>query len=127
MTFLKNLLQITFPASLFLLSAKGVFAATPEESIGKINAPNVNLGEIVKNLLLVALFAAALFFLVQVILGGISWISSGGDQKSLDSARGRITNAVIGLVIVVAAFAISLVITSALGVNIFTGTITIGE
>lgn len=37
----------------------------------------------------------------------------------MESARGRITNAVIGLVIVVAAFAITLIFTTVLGVNIF--------
>ena len=89
--------------------------------IGKITVDLPPLGDIVRNLYILALFGAALFFFAQVVIGGISWIGAGGDPKALDSARSRITNAVIGLVIVVAAFAISVIVTSALGVNIFTG------
>jgi hypothetical protein len=75
----------------------------------------------VKNIYLLALFAAALVFLIQFAIGGISWIGAGGDPKNLDSARNRLTNAVIGLVIVVAAFGVTTIVTAALGINIFTG------
>src|SRR3972149_5138085 len=90
-------------------------------SVGKIGLPIPfdNLGEIVSSLLNIAYIAAGIFFLIQVIIGGISWINAGGDPKAMDSARGRITNAVIGLVIVVAAFGITIIVTTALGINIF--------
>jgi hypothetical protein len=92
------------------------------QTLGKIEVENKpELGTVVTNLLMVAFLAAGIFFLVQVILGGISWIGAGGDPKALDSARSRITNAVIGLVIVVASVAIATIVTSALGINIFTG------
>lgn len=97
---------------------------TPAEGgVGKIAIPIPfdNLGEIVASLLNIAYVAAGVFFLIQVVIGGIQWINAGGDPKNLESARGRITNAVIGLVIVVAAFAITLIFTTLLGVNIFTG------
>jgi len=89
--------------------------------LGIINIKVPPLGDIARNLYLLALFGAALFFFFQVVIGGISWIGAGGDPKALDSARSRITNAVIGLVIVVAAFAITVIVLSALGINIFTG------
>ncbi|MEX0622068.1 MAG: hypothetical protein WD187_03750 [Candidatus Woykebacteria bacterium] len=91
-------------------------------SVGKIALPSLaflNIGGIVGNLLTIAFFAAALFFLIQVAIGGISWINAGGDPKTLEAARGRITNAVIGIVIVAAAFAITIIVTTALGINIF--------
>lgn len=96
---------------------------TGKGGVGKINLPIPfdNLGEVVSGLLNIAYVAAGIFFLIQVVIGGISWINAGGDPKNLESARGRITNAVIGLVIVVAAFAITLIFTTLLGVNIFTG------
>ncbi|OGG01628.1 hypothetical protein A2Z33_07625 [Candidatus Gottesmanbacteria bacterium RBG_16_52_11] len=49
---------------------------------------------------------ASIWFLLQLLIGGINWISSGGDKGKLQSARDRITNAMIGLIIVVAAWAI---------------------
>ena len=95
-------------------------------NVGKITLPSpdfLNIGGIVANLITIAFFAAALFFLVQVAIGGISWINAGGDEKAMQGARGRITNAVIGLVIVAAAFAITIIVTTALGINIFSGAV----
>jgi hypothetical protein len=91
--------------------------------VGTIDVLPINLGTIVADLLLLAYFGAALFFLVQLVIGGFSWMSAGGDPKALESARSRITNAVIGIVIVAAAFGITIIITTALGINIFSGTI----
>lgn len=87
--------------------------------VGTIDIDIPNLGNIVGNLFILATFVAALFFFIQVVMGGISWINAGGDPKALDSARGRITNAVIGIILVIAAFVITLILTTALGVNIF--------
>jgi len=96
-----------------------------EPTVGKIGIPIPfnNLGDVVSSLLNIAYIVAGIFFLIQVVLGGISWINAGGDPKAMEAARGRITNAVIGLVIVAAAFAITLIFTTLLGVNIFSGEI----
>lgn len=61
---------------------------------------------------------AALWFIIRIVLGGISWLSSGGDQKSLQGAQQTITNAIIGLAIVVASYAIISVIGTLLGLDI---------
>jgi hypothetical protein len=96
--------------------------------LGKIGIKLPALGDLVSSALKIAFFAAALFFFIQFIIGGFSWIAAGGDQKALDSARSRLTNAVIGLLIVVAAFGITYIILSALHMNIFSGeTIIIGK
>ena len=88
--------------------------------LGKITITNfLDPGTVVRNLVIIAFFAAGLFFLAQVLIGGISWINAGGDPKAMEAARSRITNAVIGLVIVAASFGITLIATYALGINIF--------
>jgi hypothetical protein len=93
--------------------------------IGKIKKSEVpffdNLADLVADFVKLAFLAAAIFFLVQIVIGGISWINAGGDPKALEAARARITNAAIGLIIVVAAFAVSLIVTTVLGINIFSG------
>jgi hypothetical protein len=58
------------------------------------------VGAIVTFLLIVAVLIA-LFFL---ILGGIRWITSGGDKGKVESARNTIIAAIIGLVIAFLAF-----------------------
>jgi uncharacterized membrane protein len=53
-----------------------------------------------------AFVIAAIIFLFMLIFGAIQWISSGGDKQALENAKGRITNALIGIVILFALFAI---------------------
>ncbi len=50
--------------------------------------------------------AAGIWFLIQFLIGGFSWISAGGDKAKLQTARDKLTNAFIGLIVVVAAWAI---------------------
>src|SRR4030043_2285106 len=48
----------------------------------------------------------AIIFFFMLIIGAIQWISSGGDKQAVESARGKLVNAIIGLVILFTAFAI---------------------
>ena len=80
-----------------------------------------NLGTLLRNVLIILFFFAALLAFVFIVIGGIQWIMAGGDKIAAGNARDRITAAVVGLVVVVAAFAITAIITTALGINIFTG------
>lgn len=68
-------------------------------------------------LLLVA-FILAFFFL---ILGGISWLTSGGDKSAVEAARNKIIAALIGLVIVAATWALFQLVGGAIGYNILGG------
>ncbi len=54
---------------------------------------------------------------IFLVIGGIKYITSQGDPKAADSARGALTNAVIGFVIVLAALAIKFLIQRVLGAN----------
>lgn len=63
---------------------------------------------------------AGLWFFVQIILGGYSYITAAGDKDSVQKARQRIQQSVIGLVIVFAAFAISWIIEQVFGFSIVT-------
>ena len=59
-------------------------------------------GAIVQVILVLGI-VIALFYLV---LGGVRWITSGGERGKIDGARQQIIAAVVGLVIALAAFAI---------------------
>ena len=76
---------------------------------------------IIRFILLIAFVAAFIFLLI----GGLRWITAGGDEKSVASARGMITAALIGLVIVLLAFAIIKLVETFFGVTIVSGTLTI--
>jgi len=54
-----------------------------------------------------ALFAVAgLMALLYLLLGGISWVTSGGNKESVQKARDKIEAAVIGLIVVFAVLAV---------------------
>lgn len=47
-----------------------------------------------------------LLFVFYMIFGAISWITSGGDKAAVETARSRITEALVGLILLFALFAI---------------------
>ncbi|OGC58061.1 hypothetical protein A3A70_02775 [candidate division WWE3 bacterium RIFCSPLOWO2_01_FULL_42_11] len=55
---------------------------------------------------LIFLFAVLATFVV-LVWGGLDYIMSGGDSAKAATARGKITNAIVGLVIVILAWAIT--------------------
>jgi hypothetical protein len=79
------------------------------------------LGTFASNFVGLALGIAGIIMLVFLVIGGIEWIISGGDKAATESARTRITNALIGLAIVVAAWAIFSVIHTFLALPIGLG------
>ncbi len=80
---------------------------------------NITLTNIISALIILVLIGAALIFFFMLVWGGIKYIMSGGDKGQTESARGQITAALIGLVIVFAAWAIVQLINTFFRVNIF--------
>lgn len=90
-----------------------VFAA----SLGKIggdglgpfanttNGPSA-LAKVISGIIGIITVAATIWFMFQLLIGGLNWLSSGGEKQKLTEARDRITNAFIGLIIVVASWGI---------------------
>ena len=80
-----------------------------------------DLGVLLGNIITLILIAAALVFFFMLVIGGIQWMVSGGDKAATESARGRITAALIGLVIVFSAWAIIKLMEQFLGIKGFFG------
>lgn len=59
-----------------------------------------------------------IFAFLYLIIGGVSWITSGGDKAQLESARNKITHAILGLIIVAAAWAIFKLVGQFIGIDI---------
>jgi hypothetical protein len=70
------------------------------------NLGEVTIASIISALVILTLIIAALVFFFMLVIGGIRYITSGGDKGQTEAARGQITAALIGLVIVFAAWAI---------------------
>jgi hypothetical protein len=81
-----------------------------------------SLGQLVSAVAGSLLIIAALLAFVYLILGGIQWITSGGDKSGMEAARNKITHAIVGLIIVGAAWAIMMLVQNFLGISIIGGT-----
>ena len=64
------------------------------------------LNNIIKIGINLLLIAAVVFAILFAIWGGVDWVTSEGDKKKAESARGKITLAIIGLVVVFVSFAL---------------------
>lgn len=81
---------------------------------------NLSFGGIISGAISLILLVVALVFFFVLIMGGLRWVMSGGDQKNVEAARNQITNALIGLAIVFATFAIMKLIETIFGISILT-------
>jgi hypothetical protein len=85
----------------------------------------LSINGMVSGAISLVLIVVALIFFFILIIGGIKWITSGGDEKKVAAARSEITNALIGLVIVFAAWAIMKLIGTVFGITLIGGDLTI--
>lgn len=61
-----------------------------------------------------------LFFFFYMIIGAIQWITSGGDKAALEGARGKLTSAIVGVIILLSLFALLKIVEDFFGINILT-------
>lgn len=80
-----------------------------------------DIGEFINNGITLAFILAIIVVLVMFVWGAVQWIFSGGDKEALVAARGRIINALIGLVILAVAFAIFVIAGQFLGFQVGPG------
>lgn len=80
---------------------------------------NLTISGLVSGLIKLLVIAAAVVFFFMLVLGGIKWIMSGGDKQKTEEARNQITAALVGLVVVFAAWAIAQLIKALFKVDIF--------
>lgn len=85
-----------------------------------ITIPNLLTGAI--SLVLIVVFVTFFFILV---IGGLRWITSAGDDKKLAAAKAQITHALIGLVIILSVWAILNLIQTLFSIDILTDGISI--
>jgi hypothetical protein len=84
------------------LTLPGGQAIQPPQNIpsGGINV----VEKLFKNSFSLMIILCIVLALIFIILGGIQWITSGGDKTKLQAARSKLTWSIIGLVIAFSAF-----------------------
>lgn len=76
-----------------------------------------NIGRLIAALMGIFLVIAFIFAMLYLILGGLNWITAGGDKTKLQTARDKITQAIVGLIIVAAVYAIMILIGTFIGID----------
>lgn len=64
------------------------------------------------------ILVGGLAFLLYFLLGGITWITAGGDKGKIEEARGKITQGLVGLAVLAASYVIIKFIETAIGLNL---------
>jgi cbb3-type cytochrome oxidase subunit 3 len=75
---------------------------------------------LVPGLISILLFVGVLIFVFYLFIGAISWIYSEGDKAKLEEAKQKITNAIIGIIVLFSVFALIKVIEIFFGIHILT-------
>lgn len=109
-----------------LKGSLGQIGGKPEEGFG----PWGNLGsgtiegaagaftKILSNVIGVMTVIAGLWFMFQFIIGGYGYMTAGEDPQKMGNATKKITSSLIGLVVIVAAYAVISLLGSMLGFDI---------
>ncbi len=97
-----GLLYVTTLSASSSVSANTIPIAISTPAAG-IN-PNADIGHVLGNVITIIFVLATLAVLFMLIIGAFQYITSGGEKDGASKARSRITNALIGLVILAVAF-----------------------
>jgi hypothetical protein len=112
---MKKLIAFGAASTAFFLGNIPAFAATQSISVcpkgSETTGVSFNIlctlslnSGVISRVINIALVVAALIALGFLIYGGIRWILSGGEKEKVEEARGTIIAALVGLVIVFAAY-----------------------
>lgn len=78
-----------------------------------------DVGGIIDAILPFVFYGAGIALLVYLIMGGLQLMLAKGDPKAIQGAQGKITNAIIGFVLVVFAYSITKLVGEVLNISQF--------
>lgn len=85
------------PIADFLCNLTGEKEDQAEQAGNKLN-------DVISSVIGFLTVVASIWFIIQFLLAGFSWISAGGDKQAVETARNKMTYAILGLIVVVAAW-----------------------
>ncbi|HUS60264.1 MAG TPA: pilin [Nevskiaceae bacterium] len=78
-----------------------------------------NIGDIINTLIPYIFALAGIILLFFIIFGGFELLTSGGDPKKVESAKGKITHAIVGFIIIFVAYWLVQILETIFGIQIF--------
>lgn len=80
--------------------------------------PFIQIASIVSTIIGIITICAGIYFMFQFLISGFGWITASGDKNRLQMAQNRMTYATIGMVIVVATYAIMSIVGTIAGLDL---------
>ena len=116
---IKNLKNRIQQAALIapVLAADEIQIKSSTDDFSKLQ--NLTVANIISGAISLVLIVVALVFFFILVIGGLKWVTSGGDEKKVAAARAQITNGLIGMAIVFAAYAIMRLVGTVFGIDVF--------
>lgn len=74
--------------------------------------------KLISNVLVILTIVAGISFVLYFLLGGLNWITAGGDKGKIDKAKGMMTNGAIGMIVIAVSYAITWIVGKALGIDL---------
>ena len=111
-------LALTYASSAFAESRFNPNDAKVNVNLGTADSFGFDsLGQAVSTIISVIFFVAALAAFFFILWGAVSYVTAGDDSSKTDAARKRITNAVVGLILVALVYVIWLIVAQIVGVD----------
>lgn len=85
----------------------GLLGTPIKQPFTSYGAVGTGLPQFVSNIITVVFAAAGLYAFFNLMIAGFSFITAGGDQKKIEAATNSINMSLIGLIIMVAAAAVT--------------------
>jgi hypothetical protein len=106
----KIIFSLLFLFSIFITPALAVELKGLEETAqtAGINRGGANPAQAVSQIVQWVLSFIGVLFLILMIYGGVTWMTSSGNQETIKKAQQIVGSAVLGLIIVLSAYAITL-------------------
>lgn len=84
--------------------AQDAIGSLKDQLPANIKAEPEDFGNVLSTAIRVIIAIAGVWFLVQLLLAGLTYISGSGDAKKTQEAMRKITDSIVGIVIVAASF-----------------------
>ncbi len=88
------------------------------EAMPRFKFAGGSIGDIVSGLVVYLFPLAGLLLLLYLLFGGLQMMTSAGDPKKMEGAKQKLTNALIGFIIVFASYWIVQIVGKVLGIEI---------
>lgn len=96
----------------------GITGTGPLQVVLDRGATQTQLGTLLSNLITTLTVVGSLAFVMYFTIGGLKWITAGGDKTKIQESKDQMTQAAIGLIVIVVSFFIIGIVGAVLGIDI---------